>query len=122
MRKGLAIAFSALAFALMALPAMATPISVTISGPGSVTLGCGCHNVVWTAVPAGGDPPYIEYYWTFDGASVPGSQPTLTHQYCNYSNQEKVVNSTVAVTVEDSNGRSASASKNATITLTGCNY
>jgi hypothetical protein len=110
----------ALIFALSAAPALAAPLTVSISGPSLFYVEYGCENVVFTASPSGGTPPYVLYEWKRDGISVGTNSPTLTLTYCSTVGQFAHFTDTVSVTVADSQGREARASKVLTIELLGC--
>lgn len=120
MRKLILLAAGLLFVTLTALPAAAQPPSVTISGPTSVTIGCGCGNVVWTANASGGAPPYVLYAWTVNGGAAGTNSSTLTRTYCNNTSHAVLLTENVAVTVTDSNGREASDTHVTDIELEGC--
>lgn len=120
MRKSLLFA-AAFVFALLAVtPAQAQPPAVTITGPTSVVIPCGCDTIGWTANPSGGQPPYIVYAWTLNGSAAGTNSPNLSQQYCNSSNEPIFTFANVAVTVTDSNGRDASDTHFTSIELEGC--
>jgi uncharacterized RDD family membrane protein YckC len=120
MKLAARLLLAALAFTLVAVPATAAPLTVSISGPSIFYVEYGCENVVFTASPSGGTPPYVLYEWKRDGISVGTNSPTLTLTYCSTVGQFAHFTDTIAVTVADSQGREARASKVLTIELLGC--
>lgn len=120
MRKTFFFVAGCLLLTFVALPALAQPPAVTISGPTSVTIPCGCGNVNWTANASGGAPPYVLYAWTINGGSVGTNSSSLTVNYCNSTSHAVLITANVAVTVTDSNGREASDTHVTEIELEGC--
>ncbi|MFN7962203.1 MAG: hypothetical protein U0002_13120 [Thermoanaerobaculia bacterium] len=120
MRRTFLPIFGLLALGSLALPALAAPVTVTITGPASVTVPYGCQNVTFTGSATGGTPPYVLYAWTKNGASVGTNSATLVLTYCSVQGQFSQFNDTIGLTVTDSNGREGSKTKTLTVILEGC--
>lgn len=120
MLKTLLLAAGCLLVVLMATPAQAQPLSVTITGPTSVVIPCGCDTVGWTANASGGAPPYVLYAWTLNGSAAGTNSPSLSQQYCYTGSEPILTFANVAVTVTDSNGREASDTHVTSVALQGC--
>lgn len=90
------------------------PLTVTISGPSSVSIsGYNCRTLTWTANASGGVPPYISYNWVVDGWSA-GSGSSYSDTFCGDNiNWTQTVN--LQVTVTDSVYNTASDSHSTTI-------